>query len=39
MVVLLGLLYQDPVFIIDKGPSFLKPPTANKKIIAACIIE
>jgi len=39
MVVLLGSLYQDLVFIIDKGPSLLKPPIANKKIIAAYIAE
>ena len=39
MVVLLSLLYQDLVFIINKGPSLLKPPIANKKIMAAYIIE
>jgi len=39
MVVLLSSPYQDPVFAINKGPSLLKPPTANKKIVAAYIAE
>jgi len=39
MVVLLSSPYQDLVFIINEGPSLLKLPIANKKIIAAYIAE
>jgi len=39
MVVLLSSPYQDLVFTINKGPSLLKLPIANKKIVAAYIIE